>query len=88
VRSWRTQRFKNLYAALPASARRQADQAYRLWKRDPRHPSLHFKQIDPSDPSVYSVRIGLRYRAIGNYEPNGDFIWQWIGSHSDYDKPT
>jgi hypothetical protein len=88
MKSWRARRFKELYAALPEAAQRQADQAYRLWRADPRHPGLHFKPIDPSDPTVYSVRIGGRYRAIGSYEPNGDFLWQWIGSHAEYDKLT
>jgi len=84
VRSWRTKQFKKLYAALPADIQRQADDVYRLWKQDPHHPSLHFKNIESIGPMVYSVRIGGRYRAIGNYEPNGDFLWQWIGSHQDY----
>lgn len=88
MKSWRTQRFKDLYARLPESVRQQADAAYRVWKTNPRHPGLRFKPIDPSDPTVYSIRVGRHYRAIGSYEPNGDFLWQWIGSHADYDKRT
>ena len=88
MNSWRTRRFKDLYAALPAAVQRQADDAYRLWRQNPHHPGLRFKQIDPSDPSVYSVRIGAHYRAIGNFEPNGDFLWLWIGTHAQYDKLT
>ena len=88
MKSWRTRRFKDLYARLPADARRQTTAAYRLWKSNPRHPSLHFKLVDPADPTVYSVRIGLRYRAIGYYAANGDFLWVWIGTHAEYDKVT
>lgn len=88
MRSWRSRRFKALYAALPAPVKRQANEAYRLWRQNPHHPSLQFKPIDPSDPSVYFVRIGRRYRAIGSYEPNGDFLWLWIGTHAEYDKRT
>ena len=41
------------------------------------------KCIYPQE-SIYSVRIGLSYRAVGLYE--GDtIIWYWIGSHADYD---
>jgi hypothetical protein len=88
MRSWRTWEFKSLYAALPSAAQRQADEAYRLWKANPRHPSLRFKPVDPSDPNVYAVRIGKRWRAIGTFDSNGDFLWLWIGSHADYDKRT
>ena len=34
---------------------------------------------------MYSVRIGLRYRALGVKTPDG-VLWYWIGSHADYDK--
>jgi hypothetical protein len=84
MKSWRTRQFNKLYAALPGEVQRQADEAYSMWKHDPHHPGLHFKKIDSIGPTVYSIRISARYRAIGNYEPNGDFLWQWIGSHEDY----
>lgn len=88
MRSWRSKRFKRLFEQLPTEAQRQAEEAYQHFRRDPYHPSLHFKPIDPSDPSVYSVRVGLHYRAIGAFQPNGDFLWLWIGSHAEYDKVT
>jgi hypothetical protein len=34
----------------------------------------------------WSVRIGLNYRAIGKFSEDGMFLWEWIGSHADYDK--
>jgi hypothetical protein len=35
--------------------------------------------------NVYSVRIGLGYRALGILE--GSVVtWFWIGSHADYDR--
>lgn len=88
MRSRRSQRFKRLYAALPAAVRDQADETCRLWKSEPRHPGLHFRPVDPADSSVYSIRIGLHYRAIGAFQPNGDFLWLWIGSHAEYDQRT
>ena len=36
-------------------------------------------------PSVYSVRIGLNYRALGEVSGN-DIFWFWIGTHADYTK--
>jgi hypothetical protein len=41
--------------------RELADKNYQLLKRDPNHPSLHFKKVG----RFRSVRIGLRYRALG-----------------------
>jgi len=49
-------------AALPADVRKQARDAYKLFMTNPNHPSLRYKQIKGA---VYSVRIGLHYRALG-----------------------
>ena len=45
------------------------------------HPSLNLKKVG----SYWSVRIGLRFRALAIEKPEG-FIWFWIGKHSDYDR--
>jgi len=34
---------------------------------------------------LFSVRVGLSYRALG-VEVEGGVLWFWIGSHADYDK--
>jgi len=79
-----TKRFRELFAALPAQVRRQAQEAYRLFRQNPAHPGLHFKQVHP-DPPIYSARVGISYRAVGALD--GDtVVWYWIGSHADYDK--
>jgi hypothetical protein len=72
--------FWDAYQRLPDPVRELADKNYTLLKTDPRHPSLHFKKIG----RVWSVRIGLRYRALAT-EVDGGLIWFWIGSHADYD---
>ena len=64
MRSKRTKRFRALFDRLPAAVQRQANEAYRLFRIDPHHPSLHFKPIDPADPRIYSARVGLHYRAV------------------------
>lgn len=35
---------------------------------------------------LYSVRIGISYRALGLREDDDLIVWIWIGSHTDYDK--
>ena len=52
--------------------------------QDPRHPSLQFKKIHERH-NIYSVRIDLGWRALCVKE-KGEFIWFWIGTHSEYDK--
>jgi hypothetical protein len=52
---------------------------------NPHHPGLHFERIHGRE-DLYSVRVGLGWRALGLVE--GDSIyWYWIGSHAEYDKP-
>ena len=84
MKSYTTARFRAACAALPASVRLQAREAYAMFQRDPHHPSLRFKTIHSSEP-IWSVRIGRNYRAVGVRD--GDIIvWYWIGSHAAYDK--
>lgn len=59
--------------------------AYSLFKHDPYHTSLQFKQVSQRKP-LYSVRIGGGYRALGMREEDDLIVWVWIGSHADYDK--
>lgn len=74
-------RFWECYASLPPALQKLADENFELLKQNPRYPSLHFKQIG----RFWSVRIGLRYRALGVSTPDG-IIWFWIGNHSEYDR--
>lgn len=74
-------RFWKAYKKLPLEIQRTARKNYRLWQRDPRHPSLRFEKKG----KVWGVRIGAHYRALA--EQRGDtFYWFWIGTHADYDK--
>jgi hypothetical protein len=59
-----SERFRLAFGRLPARVQKRARAAYRLFRQDPSHPSLRFKQVHPSRP-IYSVRIGLAYRALG-----------------------
>ncbi len=84
MKSKATARFWKLYHQLPAHIRRLADKNYRLWRANPRHPSLEFKQFHGSDRR-FSVRVGDHYRALAR-EMQGGAEWVWIGTHEDYSK--
>lgn len=76
--------FWNNYQLLTGKNRRSARKAYRLWKENPFHPSLHFKCIN-SEENIWSVRINRSYRAIGILD-NDTVTWFWVGNHDDYEK--
>lgn len=84
MKSHTTARFRKLLASLPPEVRKQARQAFRLFKNNPCHPGIYFKRVHSTKP-IYSVRISLNYRALGVEEGN-DIIWFWIGSHAEYER--
>jgi len=72
------------YHLLGDGIKQNARKAYKLWARNPFHPSLHFKCINDKE-NVWSVRLSLDYRAIGVLD--GDTItWFWVGNHNDYER--
>jgi len=77
------ERFREAFSALPPQVQAQARLAYDLFRRDPSHPSLRFKQVHPTRP-IFSARVGLAYRALA-VKAGDEVIWFWIGSHADYD---
>jgi len=79
MKSSTTPDFWTSYSALPAEIKARAKLTYRLWRRNPRHPSLRFKKTG----EVWSIRIGGGYRALALLEGNV-FYWFWIGSHDFY----
>ncbi len=81
MRHFASHEFWLAYERLPASVRAIADKNFALLKSAPRHPSLQFKKVG----RFWSVRAGLRYRALAT-EVEGGLLWFWIGSHADYDK--
>jgi len=79
-----TQEFRQRLARLPAAIQEQAARAYGLWRSDPYHNSLQFKRVSQRQP-IYSVRVGLGYRALGLREDE-HLYWFWIGPHAEYDE--
>lgn len=74
------QDFWEAYDGPDAKVRRLADRNFKLLKRDPKHPSLHFKKV----ADYWSARVGRDHRAFAVATADG-FVWFWIGSHSQYD---
>lgn len=67
-----------------AEVQREAENAYRIFRKNPAHPGLHFKKLEGED-NIYSARIGLGYRALAVMK-SGRIVWYWIGGHSEYDR--
>ncbi len=79
-----TREFRQQLARLPMTVQEQASRAYALWRLDPYHTSLQFKRVSQRQP-IYSVRVGLGYRALGLREED-HIYWFWIGPHAGYDE--
>lgn len=71
------------YRKLPDEVRDLADKNFELMKADPRHSSLRLKRVG----RFWSVRVGLRYRALAKDRPDG-LVWFWIGPHDTYERLT
>jgi len=76
-----TRRFWKCFDALPDTVQRTAKKNFELLKKDPTHPSLHFKKVG----KLWSVRAGINHRALA-IEDSTDFIWVWIGTHDEYER--
>ena len=79
-----TPSFRQRFAALPPDIQEQARAAYRRFRNDPKHPSLHFKVIKRRGLTLHSARIGLHYCALA-YVGGDALYWFWIGPHAEYD---
>ncbi|OQY47001.1 MAG: hypothetical protein B6240_06490, partial [Desulfobacteraceae bacterium 4572_87] len=67
--------------SLPPETKQRARRAYRLWRANPRHPSLRFKKTG----TVGSVRVDPNYRTLGLMEDE-TMYWFWIGAHDEYER--
>ncbi|MFT4927507.1 MAG: hypothetical protein ACI8WB_003618 [Phenylobacterium sp.] len=81
MKHFASQSFWSAYNSLSPSNQRVADKCYELLKSNPKHPSLHFKNVG----KYWSVRAGIHQRALAIKLEDG-FLWFWIGNHSVYDK--
>lgn len=74
-------RFWGRHRALPLNMQHRARKAYRLWQRDPFHPSLHLKKVGKS----WSARVDPDHRALADVRGDPAY-WVWIESHADYER--
>jgi len=81
MKSSTTPSFRKALAGLPPEIRRLAHKNFKLWSRDSRHPSLHFKKAG----KFWSARVGDDFRALAKITDRGA-EWFWIGSHAEYDR--
>ena len=73
--------FWKCYHKLSRRNQKLADKSFVLLKSDTKHPSLHFKKVG----KYWSARVGISMRAVAVADGD-DFIWFWVGPHSEYDK--
>jgi hypothetical protein len=73
-------RFWKCYEKIPERLQSLADKNFALWKLNPSHPSLQFKEVKPR---LWSARIGLDYRALAAFDGTA-YVWFWIGTHDEY----
>jgi hypothetical protein len=91
-RNCRTKNYRDLLKKIPESIKVLAKQAFAVFLRNPRDPSLHNHELEDSGKGRHrngsrAVYINLRYRAI--YVEDGDVnVWYWVGSHEDYNDFT
>ena len=83
MKSHVTKAFQKHLSGLPKDIQRQAIGNYKLWRNDAYHSSLQFKRVSQKQ-AVYSVRVGIGYRALGLVEAE-EIYWFWIGPHGEYD---
>ena len=76
--------FWRLYRSLPHEIQQAARLAYRKFRENPAHPSLHLERLR-SDPRAWSVRVTLNYRAVA-LRQGDDWVWAWIGDHQEFDR--
>ncbi|NJD67238.1 MAG: hypothetical protein C3F12_05005 [Candidatus Methylomirabilota bacterium] len=83
MRHFTSSGFWRCFDTLPPDVQDLARRCFTLLKKNPAHPSLHFKSVHGG--RFRSVRVGMHYRALGVLVPDG-VQWFWIGSHAEYDK--
>lgn len=84
-RSIVTPKFRDMLASLPAHIQKEAREGFAAWQRDPALVGWKRLKMMNSTADVFSVEIGLRYRAIGilSKEHNA-VVWVFAGSHETY----
>lgn len=81
MKSFATADFWRAYDELSPDMKAQARKAYKLWKENSLHPSLHFKKVGKK---LWSARVSGGYRAL-DLKEGDDYYWFWIGEDDAYE---
>ena len=81
MKSLTTPDFWEAYRALAQNVRELARKTYQLWQANPNHPPRQWKLLAPR---LWSIRVGLRYRAPARVRGDTTY-WFSIGTHNDFD---
>lgn len=73
--------FWKCYHHLSKELQEQADKAFALLKKNPRHPSLRFEKKGKG----WSARVSRGYRVLAKERSEG-LVWFWIGPHDEYQR--
>jgi mRNA-degrading endonuclease RelE of RelBE toxin-antitoxin system len=84
VKSELSDDFIECFKELPENIKTLAKKNYQLWVNNPEHPGLNFKKVKSTN-NIYSIRIGIGWRALGILKNKNTIVWFWIGSHGKYD---
>jgi hypothetical protein len=84
VTSRGTTEFWRLYHELPQEIQSAAQEAFKRFSENPAHPGLKLERLK-FDSRAWSVRVTRNYRAVAR-RYDDDWLWFWIGSHTEFDK--
>ena len=73
-------KFWQLYEKLPDDIKSLADKTFIDLKKTQDHSLLNILKVG----RYWSLPIGTKNRALGVEVGEGDLLWCWIGSYSDY----
>lgn len=80
IKSKASSKFWKAYSELPAPIQIIAVKQYKIWLKDPAHPSLRVKKIG----NFWSCRVTDSYRALAVMDQE-TAVWFWICTHQEYE---
>lgn len=84
MRYRRSPKFRKAYESLPADIKQKVRKAFKLFREDPRHPSLYTKKMKGLE-NTWEGRIDIHYRFIFEYGDD-EVIFLNIGPHDVIDE--
>jgi len=78
-----TETFTRLYRKLPAAAQKKADVKTQLFRKNPFHPSLRAKKLEPHHEEVWSFWTDRDYRIKFRFLDAQHVHFLFIGDRKD-----